>query len=77
MSALEPGRLYSVVTAATKSGRSPMPGVSSGPTFEPKPMLRQVNHPDGQHYFRKVGGTWLCDCGEQRDKNGRPIGGRR
>lgn len=38
-----------------------------------KLIVSQVEHElteDGQevHYFKKVGGIWVCACGERRDR---------
>lgn len=62
-----------LVAGEPKAGRSPAPSVSDAPELFLKPTLRQVNCKKGSHYMRKVDGVWTCECGEQRDKHGKPI----
>lgn len=47
--------------------------MSIEPLPEPTDTVHEMRNGAECHYFNKVDGFWVCDCGERRDSAGRQI----
>lgn len=47
--------------------------MTAQPVVPAESPVHEIKNGMDCHYFSKVNGLWVCDCGETRDTAGRPI----